>query len=280
MQLDSRFSCNSVVWIASLPEAELGPSRRMTDAVEAHCNRLGVHFVRADVTRRSELVNVFNRTNHQAKQQGLRPILVLDAHGDRKDGLVLSEPGEAMPWTELGGLLRQINISTVNNLCVIGAACFSLQAIMPTKLDQAAPFFILLAPESEVRIGFLEDNIPAFFDRLFTYGSLDDAYSRYLSAVFRYFHCEKLLFIVVARYIKKGCKGKSAAKRRERLMTEVFMQGMENTKENRLAIRTKLKIGLKPDQSLLDRYARAFLVGKSCSFTMEQLLAFLDCAEA
>lgn len=125
----------------------------------------------------------------------------------------------------------------------------------------------------------MEDNLPAFFDRLFTHGSLDDAYSRHLSEAFKYFHCEEMLFIVVARYIKAACKGKPAAVRRERLMTEVFVQGMQNTQANRKAIRAKLKTGLKPNQALLDRYTRTFLVGRSCSFTMDRLLAFLDGAE-
>jgi len=275
MQLNSSFSCNSVVWITSLPAAELGPSRRMTEDITACSSNLGFHFCMVEVKNRSELLEVLNNINHQASGQGLRPILVLDAHGNREDGLVLSEPGEAMTWTALGALLRQINVSTLNNLCVIGAACFSLRAIAPAKLDQAAPFFVLLAPEHEVNVGFLEKNIPAFFDRLFTHGSLDDAYSRYLSEAFRYFHCEKMLFIVVARYIKAACIGKPLAKRRERLMTDVFMQGMANTQASRKAIRAKLKAGLKPNQALLDRYTRTFLVGRSCSFTMEQLLAFV-----
>lgn len=114
---------------------------------------------------------------------------------------------------------------------------------------------------------------------MFTYGNLDDAYTRHLSEAFRYFHCEKMLFIVVARYIDAACRGKPLTERRERLMTEVFMQGMKNTQVNRRAIRAKLKKGLKPNQALLDRYAKTFLVGRSCSFTMEQLLAFLDGAK-
>lgn len=280
MQLNSSFSCNSVIWIASLPDDELGPSRRMTEDVASHSSRLGFHFSRFNVRCRSELAQTLDEINFQAREHGLRPILVLDAHASQEDGLLLNDSHETMPWTELSTLLQQINISTLNNLCVIGAACFSLRAISPAKLDQAAPFFILLAPEQEVNVGFLEKNLPTFFDRLFTYGSLDDAYSRHLSESFKYFHCEKMLFIVVAKYIKAGCKGKSAAERRERLMTEVFMQGMQNTQANRKSIREKLKAGLKPNQALLDRYARTFLVGRSCSFTMEQLLAFLDAADS
>lgn len=145
MQLDSSFSCNSVVWIASLPEADLGPSRRMTEGIEAHAINLNFPFLRVDVKRRSELIDVLKDVSRRAKDDKLRPILVLDAHGSRESGLTLCEPGETMVWPELSGLLQQINVSTINNLCVIGAACFSLHAITPAKLNQAAPFFALLA---------------------------------------------------------------------------------------------------------------------------------------
>jgi len=280
MRLDSGFSCNSVVWIASLPKAELGPSRRMTQDVSALADRLGFSFSRIDVRHRSELRAVFQDLYRRAEKEGLRPILVLDAHGSEKDGLVLSEPGEAMAWTDLGAFLRTINVSTRNNLCVLGAACFSLRAIASSTLNQAVPFFVLLAPEQEVNTGFLEENIGAFFDCLFTRGSLDDAHTSHLSPTFKYFHCEKMLFIAVARYILSACKGKALAERRERLMTEVFMQGMDNTRANRKSVRAKLKAGLKPDQALLDRYVRTFLIGHSCSFTMDQLLAFLSSDQA
>lgn len=256
----------------------MGPSRRMTEDIETHAARLEFPFFRRDIKDRLELVNFLSEINLRAKEDGLRPILVFDAHGNHEDGLVMRDGLETMPWTELGALLRQINVSTLNNLCVIGAACFSLRAIAPAKLNEPAPFFVLLAPEQEVNVGFLECNLPRFFEQLFMYGDLDDSYNLHLSASFKYFHCEKMLFIVIAKYIKKACKGKSAAIRREQLMTEVFMQGMKNSKANRKAIRAKLKIGLKPDQALLDRYAQTFLVGKRCSFTMEELLAHIGTA--
>ena len=279
MQLNSSFSCNSVIWIASLSEDELGPTRRMTEDVAAVSRYLGVRFDRIDVKDRLGLADALRHLGHRARSEGLRPILVLDAHGNQKDGLKLAGPGEVMAWTDLGTLLRPINVATGNNLCVIGAACFSLGAIAPTKLDQATPFYVLLAPARKVKVGFLEKNIPAFFRELFTHGSLDEAHRQYLSESFRYFHCEKTLLLSVARYIKAACRGKPATERRERLMTEVFMQGMENTAGNRKSVRDKLKAGLKPDQALLDRYAGTFLVGKRCSFTMEELLAVLDEAQ-
>lgn len=81
-----------------------------------------------------------------------------------------------------------------------------------------------------------------------------------------------MLFIVIALYIKQQCLGKGGAERRERLLTEVFSQGAENTPENRKRFRAMIRQGTKPTQALVDRYAQRFLMGRPCSFTIEQLL--------
>ena len=110
---------------------------------------------------------------------------------------------------------------------------------------------------------------------MFKHGSLSDAYSVYLSEKFGYFLCEEILFRVMVIYIREACKGKPLAERRERLTTKALMHGMPNSKANRKAIRTKLKVGLKPTQALLDQYVRTFLLGRPCSFTWKQLLEFI-----
>lgn len=85
-----------------------------------------------------------------------------------------------------------------------------------------------------------------------------------------------MLFIVIARYLKEQCKGKGGAGRRERLITEIFSQGMENTPDNLKRVRKILKDGLRPDQSLLDQYAGRFLIGRQCSFSMADLESFIE----
>jgi len=177
---------------------------------------------------------------------------------------------------DLASYLRNININTGNNLCVIGAACYGLRAIMPLSLTEASPFYVLLAPEEAVLLGFLASNIPPFYRMLFECGSIDSSYSRYLSDKFKFFHCEKMLFIVIAKYINEQCRGKGARERREKLLTEIFSHGAEKTPEKLKEIRAALKSGLKPDQLLLDRYANKFLIGRQCSFNMGELLQFLD----
>lgn len=276
MQLDSGFSCNSVIWLSSLPDSELGPARRMVEDMEKLKAEISIGFQHIQVTSAIHLKNLLEELALHASEHGMRPLLHFDMHGSKEEGLYISQSSEYIAWNELYANLQVLNKASGNNLVVIGAACFGLRSIMPIKLDKPAPFFVLLAPEEEVCVGFLEDNAVRFYRDLFASGSLDTAYSRNLSDEFKYFHCEKMLFIVVAKYIRARCKGKSAQERREQLLTDVFSQGMDKTEANLKLVRKKIKEGLKPDQSLLDRYAKTFLIGRTCSFNMQQLLEFLD----
>ena len=273
------FSCNSVVWITSLPDDELGPSNRMSESVEG-ISTGKFTFVRRCLRRSSELEQLLSEMAVRAREDGLRPMLVLDMHGHPDKGLSVAEPGEFVPWERLAELLREINVATHNNLCVVGAACYALTAIKSLTVASPTPFFVLFAPEEEVKVGFLESNLPNFFGDVFNSGSVDAAYERHLQARFKYFHCERLLFIAIARYIKNACRGKGAAERRERLLTEVFEAGMPNTPENRKDVRTKIKNGIQPDQGILDRYTATYLIGKAAGFTLDQLLDYVERASA
>jgi hypothetical protein len=276
MQLNTGFSCNSVIWLTSLPDYELGPTRRMVEDLESFIAIISIGFQHIQITSAAHLKSLLEEFSCHASENGMRPLLHFDMHGNKDKGLYISQSSEYCSWDDIYCSLQVLNQATGNNLVVIGATRFGLRSIMPIRLDEPAPFFVLLAPEEEVSVGFLEDNSVRFYRDLFASGSLDAAYSRYLSDGFKYFHCEKMLFMVVAKYIRAGCKGKSAQERRERLLTEVFSQGMEKTEDNVRSVRNKIKEGLKPDQTLLDRYAQTFLVGRTCSFSMQQLLAFLD----
>lgn len=276
MQLDTGFCCNSVIWLTSLPDSELGPTRRMVEDMESLTAQISVEFQHIQITSAAHLKRLFEEFSFHASKSGIRPLLHFNMHGNKDNGLYISQSSEYCSWDELYCSLQLLNQATGNNLAVIGAACFGLRSIMPIELNQPAPFYVLLAPEEKVHVGFLADNVVCFYRELFESGSLDTAYSRYLSDEFKYFHCEKMLFKVVAKYIRAGCKGKTAQERRERLLTEVFSQGMEKTEHNLRSVRNKIKMGLKPDQALLDRYAKTFLVGRACSFSMQQLLSFLD----
>lgn len=276
MQFNSGFSCNSVIWVSSLPSSEMPPTNRMLDAMTAHSRELGFGFQHVPVSSRVKLWGLLDELAMHARDHSMKPLIHFDTHGNKDAGIYLNDEDAFADWNTLAENLQKINIHTKNNLAVVGATCFGLQAIEPISLQTEAPFFLLLAPEEKVKVGFLEDNIPNFYRALFELGSIDAAYSRHLSEKFRYFHCEKMLFIVIARYLKEQCKGKGGAARRERLITEIFSQGMQKTPDNLKRVRKMIKDGLRPDQSLLDRYAGRFLIGRQCSFSMADLESFIE----
>ena len=279
MQLNSGFSCNSIIWLTSSRAGEAGPTRRMTEDLGSLMNTFALGFQVIDITSKKSFEEILIELTHHAKESRMRPILHIDMHGCAENGLFVCETNEYISWDFVVDLLRDLNVATQNNLCIVGAACYGLRAIMPIKLNQATPFFILLAPEEEVEVGFLLDNIFSFYNCLFQTGSIDTAYSRNLSDEFKYFHCEKMLFIAIARYIKEQCRGKGGQSRRERLLTEIFSDQSEESKSQTITeTRSKLKESLKPDQSLLDRYAKKFLISRSCSFKFDELLNFVESA--
>lgn len=276
MLLDTIFSVNSVIWISSIPEDEVGIVGRMVESMETISKESGFGFQHVLVNNANQLLALIDELSLHAKDRKMRPLLHFDMHGNEDEGLHISASDEFVSWPLLAEHLRKLNISTKNNLCVVGATCFGLRAITPISISSATPFYILLAPEHTVNLGFLEKNIPAFYRDLFDPDGLEAAYSKNLAGEFKYYHCEKMLFIVLARYISKQCIGKGKKTRIEKLLTEVFLSGREKTPEALKEVRGLLKAGIRPDQSLVDRYTEQFLIGKKCSFSIDQILEAIN----
>lgn len=253
----------------------MGATNRMVAAMEAHSRELGFGFQHVPISSREKLNDLFDELALHASQHNMKPLIHFDTHGNGDCGLYIDGDDVFYDWNNLAEKLRLINTSTGNNLAVVGATCYGLHAIKPVSLTTATPFYLLLSPEEKVTVGFLEKNVPSFYRSLFEIGSIDSAFSHHLSEKFKFFHCEKMLFIVISRYIAQQCKGKGGTARRERLLAEIFSQGMENTAENRKKIRAMLRNGLRPDQSLIDRFAGKFLIGRQCSFNITDLLDFV-----
>jgi len=95
---------------------------------------------------------------------GMTPLLHLDMHGSRDDGLAIESAGESIRWPILADALRQINAVSRNNLCVLSRVCFSFCAVSQSGVD-------ILAAVTE-----------CFGDRM------------------RYFHCEEMFANVLYAY--------------------------------------------------------------------------------
>lgn len=275
INIQTDFSINALIWFSSLRPGEEGPTRRIVEDVEPIFQSKRLIFEKYEVTSIKAFEDALAKVS-EAVTNGLRPMIHIDMHGSAEVGLEISAEQNFVPWEQFIRWLRPINAAMGNDLCIVSGACFGLHAIRPLKLDQPAPFYILIAPEREVTFGFLEDHSAAFYADMMESGDVTLAHARNLAPNMSLFHCEKFLIISIMRYIKYHCRGHGLRVRRERLLTEVMQEGMPNTRLNRRKLRKLLKAGLKPDQAMLDRYVASFLLDKPCNFTMDDLVKMVD----
>ena len=270
LQIKSQFTFNSIILVSSPRKDEDGIPRRIAEELSTlSCSSNNFFFDHKDIVNKDALRKVLYDIEGKC-QRGLRPILHLDMHGDRSNGLEIGRNGEMVSWKEIIEWLRPINIRLKNNLVLIITACHGLYVIEPISIREPTPLFCLIAPQEEIKFHEIDDAIGPFYRELIETRSLDKAFEK-LSGSFRYFHSEKMLIISMAKYVRRYCMGHGAKERLEVLLTEALKSKQQNTKQNRKYFRKMAKAFIKPKQDLLDRYAKIFLHGATSSFTMADI---------
>jgi hypothetical protein len=274
LQASSGFNINSVFWLRSLTELELGPTSRVIEDVEALFGRLQLSFQVRDAKTPTDLYRALD----SLADPRAKPILQIDMHGT-KDGLLLAGSHEIAPWSEVVPRLRSINIASGGNLCVVAGVCFAFHAIMQASITRASPVNILIAPDREVKNSKLEDGLAGFYEALFSDGEISASFAKYLGEPFKLYNAERFFVIAVCKYIRNSCRGKGATVRRERLLSDVLLSGQPRSSTNLRSIRRLIKEGIRPDQQMLDRYANTFLLGRRCPFSIDELIRAVESAQ-
>ena len=267
---------NCIFWVQSLPDDELGPSRRVLEDLEVLQGGFPV-FVRR-VSNRDEMVATLTEIARLAEQDGYRPVLHLDCHGSAEQGLLLAPSGERLDWAETVDLLRRINVATRNNLVCVFALCFGLHAYTQVALKRPVPAYLFAGPESEIEVGFLEDETLAFYRRMIETNNVTLAFKETLGGKMVSVHCQGLFLQALLSYIRQFAKGKARRTRLERLVTEVLKNdGDIHPSPDRLKqIRADIRRVLEPGQALIDRYEPSFLIGRKAAFTYADIEAILS----
>lgn len=264
---------NRIHIISSQSKDDFQTARRLyEDLVTLHVAEKSPAIYFNQVANKNELNAVLDSIRRDCIL-GAIPIIHIECHGGIDNGLELSS-GEFASWQWLVNRCREINIACGKNLGVVLAACFGLYAINPIKLDLLAPFAYLIASDSKVSAGSIDEKMRPFYQKLFENESMESALA-VLGDEFKPFYAEKFLVATLATYIKSECMGKSKSQRRENLISEAISQGTPNTKVNRRAIRKMFKEQVTPRPALLNKYAKNFL-GRPCSVTFQELMAFVS----
>ncbi|MCG7394234.1 hypothetical protein MHY87_15110 [Microvirga sp. ACRRW] len=272
-EFSSTVYVNSIFWITALKPEDMGATNRIYDDLIHYLPSVGIPFNTFEVSTAGDFLLALD-TIAESARGGLKPILHLDAHGSNDKGILIAGSGEYVSWNAVFDKLRAINIVTGNNLCVISSACFSMQIARRIEAPVAAPFFLLVASDKEVSVGFIDDKMTAFYKEVFDGGNLVEAYRKYLSSDLTLFHCERLLAIAIAK-LWADLVGQAGDRTREDMLTNAFKEGIPNTRYFRRMGRRIIKKMARPSQDFIDSQVARFLMGKPVGFDKNSLMKMI-----
>jgi hypothetical protein len=249
----------------------------MVEDVEQATRAASHAFNELVVGSREELMRALSRIAAEARL-GLRPILHFECHGSRDQGLLLSPSGEYVSWDDLVDALREINIATANNLCVVFGVCFGLRMSLSLRLSLPSPYYITIAPEEEISVGVLEERSAEFYRELARCGNITAAYQTVLKPQLKLFHCKEVFAGALANYIASHCSGSGSRIRRERVVTATLERdGITSPTPSQLAeARRQVRQDLQPSQAIIDTFAPTFLIGRQPGFGYAELRRLAD----
>jgi len=271
LSIQTYFLSNSIVLISATNTEESGLVRRLKEDLEMLCGTNNYKFLYYEIKSSQELINTLKEIAQLVKN-GLLPIIHLESHGDKENGIEIGMSKEMVSWQVLVEPIRNINVLSKNNLCMVITACFGFYAIRPTSIDEPTPFFMLISPDKAVIIGHIADKIIPFYREIMS-GHDVVSCANSLGSPFRYYHCEQMLARALIQYIKESCIGKGAKERRDNLLKEAILsRGLVNNRYNRRRLKKEIDDFIKPRQSLIDQYAPNFLCNKDHNLTIGPLI--------
>lgn len=275
--LTDKLEISSLLWIRSLGEHELNPSRRMVEDLETLTVAGEFVFEEHVVGCRADMLALLGDIARRA-DKGLRPILHFDCHGSRSEGLLLKPSGEYLDWRALADALRSVNVATANNLCCVFGVCFGLHMSFELRLSEPSPYYLTIAPENEISVGLLEQCTLPFYREVFLSGNITSAYSKTVHPDLKQFHCKEVFARALATYIANNCVGRAAKRRQERMVTEILQKdGVAAPSPAQLReVRAKVKAALAPSQAIIDHFAPTFLIGRAPGFGYAELKKLAD----
>lgn len=276
LEIQSLAHVNSLFWIKSLDGGgEEGSTRRVLEDLEPFLQSHNVPFEVVTPTSSAHLLQILAHIEKLAKD-GAKPMIHFDTHGNSQHGLYIADSQEFLGWDKLADSLRQINVATGNNLCVISAACFGFHLTKQSTITKPTMFYLLIAPPDTISFGFAEKALFPFYRQVFQTSEIIDAYKMHLSSSMELFHSEKLLLVGMMRYFSEECMGPRADERLEDMVSLATSVIGQTDPVALQKARTLAKELVTPSNKIFQRYAGIFLLGKSPSITFDEIMRFIE----
>ncbi|WMD19659.1 hypothetical protein RAS12_24030 [Achromobacter seleniivolatilans] len=264
----ARISNNTIIVFDGLLDDDDPTAKLVHNFLVLECgvaeNPPQVRYVRVPTS--GHLLNELEKLATACRDEGVRPIIQIECHGDPNLGLVWGADGRngTLPWKHLSETLRRVNISADGNLGVLTACCFGIHAVAPLDVRRTTPFFFLVGPDDTIYSRPLLRETRTFYAHLIRHSNLSEAFTS-LNAC-KYFFAVPFFYIAAARvYQKIGGRGRQG--RIEQLVTLArFRNGATSPRPEQLREWRRVFKSNMTDGSLSDRflvYAQDFLGSKA-----------------
>lgn len=264
---------NGLVILESLPPEERQTGSLLYEDLLHHSDRLGFRLAYYRVETKREFLHQMAAVAQEARRGGLRPIVHLEIHGEKGQGLVLAS-GERVAWDELADLSRAIIETTDNNLVMVMATCHGYEAIKGiVTFREVTPFTFLLGPDQEVKSGDIEQAFGEYYRTLFERADFESA-TEFLPANYDRFNCEKAFALAFAHHILTDGTNSRRQARTEAIVSKARQLAGPNL--DLKAYRRHAKEAIKPSPKWFNDFRRQFLLTDRPANRGRFTLAFAD----
>lgn len=209
------------------------------------------------IESRRQLFSLLRRLRDECHYKGTRPIIHIDAHGSKDNGIEVG-PKEVVRWYELAERLRNINRECQGTLGVVLAACHGLFSFESVDILQPSPYAFLVAPPELIQAGALLDHMTKFYEKLFSSRNLAEAEME-LKGYFAVIRAEPFFYFVFEKVYHQQCVGKRATAHIEALLSKAVAAGDVPDESKLSEFRQALKLSNKYPEKTYQRVGKNFL---------------------
>lgn len=201
---------SELIILNCVPDAEPQTSAKLAELIDGKgVFTLGQQLAVVRCRTDSDLMTVLREILDRARR-GAVPMLHFDGHASAD--AMATAAGDAVSWSAIYSLFRQINIACGNNLFVTMGACEALRSISRCPIGQPCPLNALLAAWDPILASVVEVGLEAFYGTLFeSNGSVDAAVKEMHQAVnpcpLKFFKSKDYLEKGVVGYVRSHCVG-------------------------------------------------------------------------
>lgn len=161
----SGFKITKIVIVQSLEPQETQTGRHLYEYISAELTGQSIGICLCNCTNYVEFEKILDRLAENARLYGEIPILHVECHGCKNEGLEF-ENGSTLSWPRVAEKLLSLNVACGFNLLAVFSACFGGYFLGQIKAINPAPCWGMVAPTQTVDPAEIMNAFRTFYSTL------------------------------------------------------------------------------------------------------------------